>query len=154
LDLPYGQRAKIENGAVAKYPYSFGQLRQDHPNVSFPPHPDDELLEKYGSFVVAKVTRPSGDVVTEGTPVLIGNQWTQVWEVRDFTDDENTSRLINAKEDKTAELNNKTNRVIFDYMVTQGLPVSDRNKYDSLTNQVDSATTVDQVENIDVENGW
>ena len=37
--------AKIESGAVSKYPYTFLDLKKDHPNVSFP----KSVLEQDGS---------------------------------------------------------------------------------------------------------
>lgn len=76
--------ALIAKGAVQRYPYSFDQLQQDNPQVSFPAEPSDELFARYGVLPVASVTKPSPsnavtkDVV-QATPVLIDGVWTQVW---------------------------------------------------------------------------
>lgn len=91
--------ALIVNGAVAKYPYTIGQLRKDNPQTSFSKRPSDEVLESWGVFVVAKVERPNVDHtknVTEGAPVFKDNQWTQVWIITDASAEE----ILNRKEQK------------------------------------------------------
>ena len=88
----------VSNGAVESYPYTIGNLRRDNGNVSFPKVPSDELLEGFGMFRVAKVDRPAYDHtknIQEGTPVLIDNVWTQVWNVTDATSEEIAERTAN-----------------------------------------------------------
>jgi len=87
--------ALIVDGVVHKYPYTIGMLRKDNPNTSFPKRPDNELLAQWGMQVVAKTDRPDVDYkknVSEGTPVLVGDQWTQVWNVTDATAEEIAER--------------------------------------------------------------
>lgn len=87
--------ALIIDGAVAKYPYTIGMLRKDNPNTSFPKRPSDELLAQWGMQVVAKTDRPDVDYkknINEDTPVLVGDQWTQVWNVTDATAEEIAER--------------------------------------------------------------
>lgn len=74
--------ALIENGAVITYPYSYSAFRAAYPDVSFPTVVTDEWLAEYGIVRVASVTAPTKTVTTnfvEGTPVLVGGVWTQVW---------------------------------------------------------------------------
>ena len=64
---------KITNGAVARYPYSAGQLRRDNPNVSFPRNVPIEIMRRYGMRPVTVEAMPEYDplthkVVTATTP--------------------------------------------------------------------------------------
>ena len=86
---------KTTNGQLDQYPYTVGNLRRDNPNTSFPKRPSDEMLALWGVYPVAKTDKPDADHtknVTEGTPVLNGDAWTQVWEVTDATAEEIAQR--------------------------------------------------------------
>ena len=86
---------KATNGQPNKFPYSVGQLRRDNPQTSFPKRIPDGLLAEWGVYPVAKTEKPDVDhtkSVTEGTPVLKGDTWTQVWEVTDATAEEVAER--------------------------------------------------------------
>jgi len=86
---------KTTNGQLDQYPYTVGNLRRDNPNTSFPKRPSDAMLAEWGMQPVTKTDKPSADHtknVTEGTPVLNGDAWTQVWEVTDATAEEITER--------------------------------------------------------------
>lgn len=85
---------KLTNGQPESY--SVWHLRRDNPNTSFPTRVSDEMLAEWGVYPVAKVDRPTADYtknVTEGTPVLKGDSWTQVWEVSDASAEEIAKRL-------------------------------------------------------------
>jgi len=100
----------VSNGAVESYPYTIGNLRRDNGNVSFPKVPSDELLEGFGMFRVAKVDRPAYDHtknIQEGTPVLIDNVWTQVWNVTDATSEEIAERTANESANVRAQRNQR-----------------------------------------------
>jgi len=56
---------KITNGAVAKYPYSTGQLRRDNPNVSFPRNIPLEIMRRYGMRPVTTEAMPDYDPLTQ-----------------------------------------------------------------------------------------
>ena len=56
---------KITNGAVAKYPYSKGQLRRDNPNVSFPRNIPVEIMRRYGMRPVTTEAMPDYDPLTQ-----------------------------------------------------------------------------------------
>jgi hypothetical protein len=82
--------ALIENGRVAKYPYSLAALRQDNPNTSFATSASDATLEEFNVYVVYGTTQPaytSLQYLEEGTPVFNEQeqQWQQVWVVVDKT---------------------------------------------------------------------
>ena len=75
--------AKIEGNSITHYPYGYGHLKRDNPNTSFP---KDILsnIDKRGAFDVVEITsveRPESDTdnISEGTPVLVGDVWTQNW---------------------------------------------------------------------------
>ena len=46
--------AKINGGTVEKFPYTFGDLRKDHPNVSFPKSITAGVMQKYGMVGVLR----------------------------------------------------------------------------------------------------
>jgi hypothetical protein len=87
--------ALIENGAVKQYPYGFGQLKAANSSTSFPLQATDEMLASFGVERVFFSTPPeitNTQALVEGTPVIVDNQWTQVWAVRDMTAEEVASR--------------------------------------------------------------
>lgn len=89
--------AKIENGAVAKYPYSFREWRKDNPNVSPPKDPSDEWLAGVGVVKIVEADRPDpSDPITknvvEGTPSLVEGVWTQTWVEEDATSEQIAAR--------------------------------------------------------------
>jgi len=57
--------ALIQDGAVAQYPYSIGQLRRDNPRVSFPRAPDADTLAAWGVHDVVPTEPPSYDDMTQ-----------------------------------------------------------------------------------------
>ena len=72
--------AKITNGVVTYFPYSIGQLRKAHANVSFPKSIPDELLAQYDMYPVAIQDTPTVDtlthrVVADSMPTLVGGEW-------------------------------------------------------------------------------
>src|SRR6056297_41730 len=104
---------KTTNGQLDEYPYTVGNLRRDNPNTSFPKRPSDEMLAEWGMRRVAKTDRPDVDHtknVTEGTPVLIGDAWTQVWEVTDATAEEIAQRT----EDQASSVRRTRDQLIAD----------------------------------------
>ena len=51
--------AKINGGTVVKFPYTFGDLRKDHPNVSFPKSITQGIMQKYGMVGVLEGAKPT-----------------------------------------------------------------------------------------------
>lgn len=105
--------ALIENGAVTKYPYSVGDLKRANPNTSFPSAVSDEALQGYGVYRVFFSTQPTltdTQVLVEGTPVFSAEdqRWTQVWSVRDITQEEvesrNAAQAASVREERNAKL--------------------------------------------------
>ena len=77
---------------IVKYPYSFTQLREDNPKISFTKTSisDPDVRQQYGSLEVKSVPNPADDTkaAIEVTPVWDGSEWVQTWETRDLTDAE------------------------------------------------------------------
>lgn len=77
--------ARVQNGAVTKYPFHFRELRAAFPDVSFPAELTDARLAEWGMIAVAPAAQPAFDPITqnlvEGTPVQVGGVWTQVWNI-------------------------------------------------------------------------
>ena len=51
--------AKINGGTVVKFPYTFGDLRKDNPNVSFPKNITQGIMQKYSMVGVLEGPKPS-----------------------------------------------------------------------------------------------
>lgn len=83
-----------------KYPIYESQIRQLHPNVSFPREMSQSAVEGFGFDIVNPTERPSGDVVTEGEPVqLQDGSWEQTWMVREYNEEELAARANITRED-------------------------------------------------------
>ena len=91
--------AKIENNEVVKYPYTFNNLKEDNPLVSFPSNAleKESMRSEYGIEKVVNTdhNNKSGFKYTETTPVLDGEEWKQSWsetpkEVSELKSDEIT----------------------------------------------------------------
>jgi len=50
--------AKLKDGKISQFPYTIGQLRKDNPNVSFPKHITQGILQKYGIVGVVEGPQP------------------------------------------------------------------------------------------------
>jgi hypothetical protein len=92
---------KIEDGNI-RYPYTIEDLKSENPNVSFPKTITNEVLE---NFLVYPVQSTSYDddytkTITEGTPILSGSTYIQVWNIVDATEEE----LATKKEEKWLEV--------------------------------------------------
>jgi hypothetical protein len=86
---------KTANNQIDQYPYTFGKLRRDNPNTSFPKLANDELLAEWNVFRVLKADKPvpsPAQKVVEGTPILTNGAWMQVWEIKDATAEEIAAR--------------------------------------------------------------
>lgn len=97
------------NQNVEKYPYSFGELRKDNPQVSFPSAPTVELLASYNVFPVVKTDAPEWNYtinVREANPVAVAGVWMQAWAVTDATPEEIAGRT----EAKSAEVRDERNQ--------------------------------------------
>ena len=51
--------AKINGGTVTQFPYTFGDLRKEHPNVSFPKNITQGIMQKYGMVGVLEGAKPT-----------------------------------------------------------------------------------------------
>ena len=80
--------AKIENGVVVKFPYTYADLKADNPGVSFPASMSVERMAEYGMVLVVVKGKPEHNpltqVIEEVTPTFntTKNQWEQVFVVR------------------------------------------------------------------------
>jgi hypothetical protein len=71
--------AKVANGSVVQFPYSFNDLRSDNPDVSFPRVTDISAFAGFGVVPVAQQPNPAFNAAThklvQGVPVLSGSDW-------------------------------------------------------------------------------
>ena len=87
--------AKLNEGAVAIYPYTLSQLRADNPYTSFTQSPTAEELADFDTVIVtpyAAPVVPYTETVTEVTPVLELGTWRQDWLVTEATEQEIADR--------------------------------------------------------------
>jgi hypothetical protein len=63
--------------------YTIGQLRQDHPQVSFPEKPSEELLAQYEVYPVKELSKPDYDsqthYVKQSDFYQVSGQWQVHW---------------------------------------------------------------------------
>lgn len=83
---------KTTNGQIDKFPYTVGQLRRDHPNVSFPKQIPAEDLAAFGVYSVDAVAPPVYDsrtqTVEQNQPTLTDGKWEISWTVINKTSEE------------------------------------------------------------------
>lgn len=86
--------AKIKNGSVEVFPYTFKLLREENPQTSFPKEITEELLASYDVYPVERQTMPSDfnsrtqNASLSGSPTLIDGVWTRAWIITDKTQEE------------------------------------------------------------------
>ena len=96
--------AKLNNGQVEIYPYTIGQLRKDHHNVSFPKAMTDDVLAQFNTVRVTPTERPNDH--TKNFTVMVGKingQWVEKWTSTSATQAEITERTSNKAAQVRAE---------------------------------------------------
>lgn len=81
---------KTTNGVPTKFPYTVGQFRRDHKNISFPKDIPVEMLRSYGVYQVAPNPAPDVDSKThklEQDAKFFDGKWQQVWSVVPLPED-------------------------------------------------------------------
>lgn len=102
------------NNNLLKYPYSIGLLKQDNPNISFPPNPTEEQLASCNVFILEDVSPPSSNVITqnllEAEPTLVDGVWKRCWLVVDASEEEVSERLESAWNNVRFQRNDRLSR--------------------------------------------
>ena len=81
---------KITNGQVEKAPYTIGEFRKAHPNVSFPKDIPLETLANHGVYPIKQTNPPQIDYKTHTlswTVTLVNNEWEQFWTANKLAED-------------------------------------------------------------------
>lgn len=80
--------AKIIDGTLIQYPYTWEDMRAQNPEVLFPDQYIESIFSDYGAVAIAQTAEPFYDRLTqvssEGTPALIDGVWSQTWVVSDL----------------------------------------------------------------------
>lgn len=111
---------KIENGSVAAFPYSVGQLRKDNPRTSFPKNVPEQTLLAYGVHQVSVSVAPQIDdrtqkVAQNDAPSEVSGSWVLGWTVSP-----KTAQEISEYDSAAAEANRgKRNAMLSDCDWTQ-----------------------------------
>lgn len=71
---------KVVDGVIIKFPYSLEDLRMEHPNVSFPNDPPEEVLNAYFVHKVKYYPYPEYDhrtqkIIVMNSPIIISDEW-------------------------------------------------------------------------------
>ena len=88
--------AKLDaDGNLDRYPYSFKELRRDHPNTSFPKALTQEIAEAFGCAVVTLATPPAEDHTKNVTLTVaqVDGTWTEQYTQADASADEIAARV-------------------------------------------------------------
>lgn len=84
---------KLNNGVAEQY--SFTQLRQDNPKVSFPKAPSNEVLADYDVYPYETDPIPEDAPVVEGSFFYeLDGQWRKGFNTRAITDEERREDMI------------------------------------------------------------
>lgn len=108
---------KIEKGVVAQYPYTYRQLRLDHPDTSFPREPGD-WLAGWGVYPVAETDPPAHTLThdpVEVDPVEVDGVWVQTWKIVTVDQVEADRR---AAEQTETETRLAENQIVREYIST------------------------------------
>lgn len=90
--------------ATQEYPLSLRDLRERHPQVSFPRQLTEELVKEFGFAVVTPTPRPAGEVVTESLPEYVDGNWVQRWDVRPFSTEELQQQLEHQRQTRVDQV--------------------------------------------------
>jgi len=97
---------KLTNGNPEKY--SIGKLRRDNPNVSFPKNIPDSVLEEFDVYPLTTGEKPehnpTTEKVVEGTPVKQGDDWVQVWDIVELTEEETAEYMASLQQQITSKV--------------------------------------------------
>ena len=120
---------KITNGQ-AQANYTIGDLRKDHPNVSFPRNISDEVLAAYNVFRATELPAPDYNsrthrLVTQA-PALVNGTWvvTRVAVAKDQAqiDNETAQMAANVRADRDKRLAETDWRVIKHLELNENIP--------------------------------
>jgi len=114
----------LDGGSAVKY--TLNQLYKDYPNTSFPVPTGHNVLAAYNVYPMTRTEVPVVDYtknVVEGSPALIGNEWTQTWVIVDASVEEAADRLTT----KWIEIRNIRNELLAlcDWTQLADAPVDD-----------------------------
>ena len=93
--------AKISGGTITKFPYTFGDLRKDNPNVSFPKNITTNIMQKYGMVGVLEGPKPTLTTNQRSQRNALptkqdGGYWMIEYTAVDLTEEEITARDNNS----------------------------------------------------------
>lgn len=102
-------QALIQNGAVAQFPYSLAQMKQDNPNVGFPRNVSLPFEGPNGTLVeVVQADMPTlaagQKAVPDTSPSLANGEWVLGWTVQAMTSEEAQAAATAAREALHADL--------------------------------------------------
>lgn len=79
--------------ATGEFPLTLAEIRLRHPNISYGTSADEVFFKALGYGVIQPTEKPTGDVVTETTPLLQDGVYIQQWTARAFTDEEMNAQV-------------------------------------------------------------
>lgn len=104
---------------VLRYPYTFGNIRMDFPNVSFPADVNDESINHLYVYRVQQTERPAYDD-TVNTLVdsveLVNEKWVQKWIVENVNEE---LAILNVRRKRDRLLSETDWMALFDNVLTE-----------------------------------
>lgn len=100
------RETRLLNTETGEYPVYLQELSSKTPNTCFPSVIDSEALVDFNYVPVMDVEMPQGDVITEGSPVLIDGVYKRNWIVRNHTPEEYAGLLQQAKDANLVAIEN------------------------------------------------
>jgi hypothetical protein len=125
--------AKIEDGKVIKFPYTFGDLRKDNPNVSFPKTISKAAMDHFGMVAVSvgerPVVGPCQKPKLDEVPTFVDGEWVAGYTAVDMFSTKAEEVAYIAKLDEQAAIENRSKRNTLlaetDYMALSDVVMSD-----------------------------
>lgn len=106
---------KAKNQTVEKFPYTLNDLKKDHPNVSFPKKPSDDVLAEWDVYPVIFDERPQAGLkeatVQADKPDYVDGKWVLRWTVKQLSNDEFAQKIKAHKEALQHEVTRHMDRV-------------------------------------------
>jgi hypothetical protein len=87
---------KLANGAASVFPFNLGDLRQEHPNTSFPSPISNSVLAEYNVYPVTIATPPQYDNKTHRAVQGVANvsgTWVQTWTLKELPFEQASSNV-------------------------------------------------------------
>ena len=103
---------KITNGQVDQYPYTVGDLRKAHPNVSFPRNLSSDTLAQFNVYPVTIAPAPEFNARTHRLVTQQPTQVDGVWTVTKAVVAKDQAQIDNENAQQAADIRAQRDRLL------------------------------------------